>query len=76
MNKIITAVVIGAAIGAVIGEFFPDIFSSGLHASLGASLSQPFSPYRNHLTIRYLVFGGLLGAAAGFVLEQIRGKRK
>lgn len=72
MNKIIVWGILGAIGGVFLGEFYPSLFSNGFWDSLGANMSQPFSPYRNHLAFQYGFWGVLLGVVVGFVLNSVQ----
>ena len=66
MKYLAPLAVLGLVLGAVIGEFRPQLFQGGLDG-IGIAFNGPFSGFRNHLALKYGLFGGFLGAAVGFI---------
>lgn len=68
MEKAFILAVIGVFCGVGIGEYSPGIFASGFGV-LGAAMSEPFSPYRNDLAIKYAVIFGIVGFVVGLLIH-------
>lgn len=68
MFKAIIGAIIGAFIGFLIGNYYPAAFTSGLDTIMAMG-SEPDSPYRTQLSIKYTAIAGLVGFAVGFMME-------
>ena len=65
---------LGILTGAVLGEFFPEKIAGGFGDVFMGAMSEPFSPYRNGLALRWGLVGGLAGAVLGIIVVFYGGK--